>query len=479
MGLDGDSNLADFGHSILGRVIGLLLDDAFSLRGLCPVFFKHAVMYPFLARSGERFGHYTARHVLVRTSRSGCGFSTVGKGWPGIRDLGKGVEVDEDGGGGSWATDSAGWGEVRADEGVDVVDTSGGVELRFLETCSRAAALAGSFRFLSMRNQVTPFTLPSGKESLYAWHILPLKYVLKHEDRLQDQPSGYSDNIATTESFKVLKDDPDARLIISFHGNAGHIAQNLRTEHIHTLTDTSSFHVLTIDYRGYGKSTGFPSEDGLIRDGVAALDWAMNVAGVPSDRIIIMGHSLGTAVASGVAQQCAMRGIEFAGVILIAGFSNVPTLLSTYSGAGFIPVFSPFRPIPPLLRFFQSFIVDKWDSANRLADVVRLTRKRLRLTMIHAKNDLEIPCHESDALFKSAASATIDQVLDDEAFLSWKKQRTTEFDDGTFISTVMAEPDIIIRQELVAFGGHNSVIVSSAVALAAMRTFSLNSNTLI
>ncbi|KAI1125291.1 alpha/beta-hydrolase [Nemania abortiva] len=329
------------------------------------------------------------------------------------------------------------------------------------------------------RNQVTPFNLPSGDESLYAWHVLPLRHLLKHEDRLQDEPTGHSNNITGTESFKILKDDPHARLIISFHGNAGHIAQGLRTEHIHTLTDTSSFHVLTIDYRGYGRSTGSPSEDGLIQDGVAAVDWAMEVACVSPDRIIVMGQSLGTAVTSGVVEHFSTRGIEFAGVILIAGFSNVPTLLSTYSGAGFIPVLSPLRPIPPLLRLFQSFIVDKWDSASRLAEVVRLTRKRLRLTLIHAKNDLEIPCHESDALFKSAASATIDQILDDEAFLSWKRQRTTQFEDGTFISTVIAEPDIIIRQELVAFGGHNGVMLASAVALAAMRTFSLESDTLI
>lgn len=37
--------------------------------------------------------------------------------------------------------------------------------------------------------------------------------------------------------------------------NAGHIAQGLRTEHFHSLTDTSSFHVLSVDYRGYGRST--------------------------------------------------------------------------------------------------------------------------------------------------------------------------------------------------------------------------------
>ncbi|KAI0468562.1 Alpha/Beta hydrolase protein [Xylaria cf. heliscus] len=329
------------------------------------------------------------------------------------------------------------------------------------------------------KNQVTPFTLVSGDESLYAWHVLPLKSVLKHEDRLQTTPVGHSDNITATESFKILKEDPDAQLVISFHGNAGHIAQGLRTQHFHTLTDTSNFHILSIDYRGYGKSTGSPSELGIIQDGVATIDWAMNVAGVSPDRIVVMGQSLGTAVTAGVVEHFATRGVEFAGVVLIAGFSNVPTLLSSYRGAGFIPVLSPLRPIPPLLRFFQGFIVDKWNSAGRLADIVRLTHTRLRLTLIHAKDDWEIPCHESDALFKSAANATIDQDLDDESFLSWKKQRSTRFDDETFISIVTAEPDVIIRQELVPYGGHNGVMLSSAVPLAVMRAFSSESNVLI
>ncbi|KAF2972777.1 hypothetical protein GQX73_g848 [Xylaria multiplex] len=322
------------------------------------------------------------------------------------------------------------------------------------------------------RNQVTPFSLISGNESIYAWHILPLRSVLKHEDELQATPLGHSDNITTTESFKILRDDPEAQL------NAGHIAQGLRTEHFHTLTDTSSFHVLSIDYRGYGKSTGVPSEAGLIQDGVTAVGWAMNVAGVPPDRIVVLGHSLGTAVTNGVVEHFATRGIEFAGVILVAGFPNVPTLLSSYSGAGFIPVLSPLRPIPPLLRLFQSFVVDKWNSSSRVAEIVRLTRTRLHLTLIHANNDMEIPCHESDALFKSAVKVATNQVLDDEAFLSWKKQKSIQFDDGTFTSIVTAEPDIIIRQELVPYGGHNGVLLTSAVPLAVMRAFSSDPDTL-
>ncbi|XXH02963.1 glycylpeptide N-tetradecanoyltransferase [Hypoxylon texense] len=304
------------------------------------------------------------------------------------------------------------------------------------------------------RNQVTPFSLTTvDEETIYAWHILPLPTYLRHEDKLQAQQPGFSDDITKTTSFKLLKDDPEARLVIYFHGNAGHIAQGFRSESYHTLTDSSRYHVLAIDYRGFGKSTGTPSETGLLHDGAAAVDWAMHVAGIPAGRIIIMGQSLGTAVTSAVAEHFALQGIEFAGVILIAGFSSLPTLLSSYAAAGFIPVLSPLRPIPPLLRFFQRFIVDKWKSADRLARVASLAQTRLRLTFIHAKNDLEIPCHESDALFKSAASAIIHEDLDDDSFSSWKELRTLRRDDGTFIATATGDPDIVIREELVPYGG--------------------------
>ncbi|KAI1642673.1 alpha/beta-hydrolase [Daldinia loculata] len=325
------------------------------------------------------------------------------------------------------------------------------------------------------RNQVTPFSLSTvDGESIYAWHILPLTTYLKHENKLQAQQRGYSDDITKTASFKLLKDEPDARLVIYFHGNGGHVAQGYRPDSYHTLTDSSHYHVLAIDYRGFGKSTGTPSEAGLIHDGIAAVDWAMQVAGISASRIVIMGHSLGTAVTSGVAEHFAMQGIEFAGIILIAGFSDLPTLLSSYSAAGFIPVLSLLRPIPPVLRFFQNFIVDKWKSADRLAHVVRLTRTRLRLTFIHAKNDLAVPSRESDALFKSAASATIGENLDNDNFLSWKEQRTLHKEDETFTTIAKAKPDIIIREELVSYSGHNEVMVSSSVSLAVMRSFGLD-----
>ncbi|KAI0882387.1 alpha/beta-hydrolase [Annulohypoxylon maeteangense] len=325
------------------------------------------------------------------------------------------------------------------------------------------------------RNQVTPFSLttPDG-EHLYAWHILPLPTYIKHENTLHVQKPGFSKDITKTESFKLLRNDPEGRLVIYFHGNAGHVAQRIRPDSYHTLTDSSLYHVLAIDYRGFGKSTGTPSEEGLIHDGITAVDWAMDIAGIPASRIVILGHSLGTAVTSGIAEHFAMQGTEFAGVILVAGFSSLPTLVSTYAVAGFIPILSPIRAFPSLLRFLQSFIVDEWKSADRLSHLVSLTRTRLRLTFIHAKDDLDIPCHESDVLFRYASSAAIDEVLDDIDFLSWKEQRTSHGEDGTFVAIVKTRSDIIIREEIVPYGGHNHVMISSAVALAVMRSFGLD-----
>lgn len=228
------------------------------------------------------------------------------------------------------------------------------------------------------------------------------------------------------------------------------------------MTDNSNNHVLAIDYRGFGKSTGIPSESGLINDGAAAVDWAMKVAKVPASQIVILGQSLGTAVTSGVAEHFAMQGVEFAGVIMVASFSNLPTLLSRYSAAGFIPVLSPVRAIPPLMRFFQGFVVDKWQSDARLATLVGLTRTRLRLTLIHAKNDVEIPCSEDDALFRAAAGSVIGTDLDEEDFAKWKEERTVLRDDGTFVATVKSsQPDIVIREELVPYGGKSTNAVLS------------------
>ncbi|TQS33241.1 hypothetical protein Golomagni_06421 [Golovinomyces magnicellulatus] len=303
------------------------------------------------------------------------------------------------------------------------------------------------------RGQITPFGInTSDGETIYAWHILPLPLYLENEEAVATQPAGYCNDFTSSESFKLLKEDPRSKLILYFHGNAGHIAQGIRPDSYRTLTDTSSFHVIAIDYRGYGHSTGAPTEQGLIADASALVDWAMSEAGVSPDRIVLLGQSLGTAVVSGVAERYIYKGIEFAGVILVAGFSNLATMLSGYRIGGIVPAMGPFATMPWFVRMLEKRVVDKWHSAERVANVVRHTQTRLRLNFIHAVNDKDIPWKEDNKLFHAAVSATMNGV-DESQFEQLKEERTVHKGEDAFVSTWKADKDIVIRQELFPYGG--------------------------
>lgn len=234
--------------------------------------------------------------------------------------------------------------------------------------------------------------------------------------------------------------------------NAGHIAQNIRPASYHALTDTSSYHVLAIDYRGFGHSTGVPDEKGLILDAAAVVDWAINVANIPPNRIVLLGHSLGTAVVSGVAERYALQGVEFGGIVLVAAFSDLATMLSGYRFGGLVPALGPFAIYPSIHRVLDRVLVDKWHSADRLVNIVRHTKNRLRISLVHAKNDKDIPWTEDNKLFRAAASETLG-ILDDDEFDTWKESCTVRTSNDSFVTTWKTGNDIIIRQELYPYGG--------------------------
>ncbi|SPQ24590.1 f0ecaa5f-2b09-4c8b-8d2c-b1ecef185439 [Thermothielavioides terrestris] len=233
------------------------------------------------------------------------------------------------------------------------------------------------------KNQVTPFHITTADNlTLYAWHILPMTLYAQHESKLVSQPTGFCPDITATENFRLLRDDPTAKLIISFHGNAAQLTQGQRPAHYHSLTALHSpYHLLAIDYRGFGLSTGRPTERGLALDAHAAVAWATRVAGVPPERIVLVGHSLGTAVVAAASELLSLRGgdgdgdgdgdgpVDFAGVVLVAGFSSLPEMLSGYAIAGWLPVLWPARWWPWLERVLMERVVDKWDSAGRWREI--------------------------------------------------------------------------------------------------------------
>jgi abhydrolase domain-containing protein 12 len=213
------------------------------------------------------------------------------------------------------------------------------------------------------------------------------------------------------------------------HGNAGHIAQNTRAPQYRLLTDTAyKWHVIALDYRGFGLSTGSPSEQGLITDASTLVNYAITTLGIPPSRILILGQSLGTAVSSAVAEKFSReKGIEFAGVVLVATFSSLPTMLAGYSLGGLVPLLKPLSICPPLLRFVLRFVVDKWNTLDRLAALTSQTRDRngrLKVSVIHAADDRDIPCVESVKIFEAIARASIGDHMDDSSFRETKNART-------------------------------------------------------
>ncbi|KAF2224563.1 Alpha/Beta hydrolase protein [Elsinoe ampelina] len=174
------------------------------------------------------------------------------------------------------------------------------------------------------RNQVRTFTIPTPDGiTLSAWHVLPLDVYAEHRSELTEAP------LDSTLATKLLTSDPTAKVLISFHGNAGHIAQGWRTDTYRSCCALPNTHTITIDYRGFGHSTGNPTEAGLITDGIALVNYVMHTLHIPPSRISIVGQSLGTAVASAV-------------ILYFADPSNthLPSTISTSPGTS-TPLLTP------------------------------------------------------------------------------------------------------------------------------------------
>jgi hypothetical protein len=112
------------------------------------------------------------------------------------------------------------------------------------------------------------------------------------------------------------------RTLLFFHGNAGNVSH--RGESIAIFTELG-LEVLIIDYRGYGRSAGSPSEPGLYRDAAAAWRWLTETRGRAPAEIVVFGRSLGGAVAVWLAARTAP-----AGLIVESSFDRMQNLADAH-----------------------------------------------------------------------------------------------------------------------------------------------------
>ncbi len=169
---------------------------------------------------------------------------------------------------------------------------------------------------------------------------------------------------------------PNSKGTILFcHGNAGNISHRLEYLQIFHRMGLSTF---LYDYRGFGLSSGTPSEEGTTLDSEAALDFVMSRKGVPSERIVLYGESLGGAVAARLAVQ------QRPGALILAStFTSLPDL-----GAELYPLF----PVRLLSRF-------RYDTLEYLRRVESPT------LLIHSPDDEIVPFRHGRELYNAVSAS--------------------------------------------------------------------------
>jgi len=166
---------------------------------------------------------------------------------------------------------------------------------------------------------------------------------------------------------------PSARAtLLFFHGNAGNIS--------HRVESLSIFHqlrlnVLIIDYRGYGRSEGKPTEQGTYLDAEAAWDWLITDKGIPADQIVVFGRSLGGGIAAWLAARK-----QPGAVILESTFTSIPDMAAKLY---------PYLPIRWLTRFHY-------------ANLKQMHSIDSPVWLGHSPDDELIPYSQGQRLFEAA-----------------------------------------------------------------------------
>lgn len=160
-------------------------------------------------------------------------------------------------------------------------------------------------------------------------------------------------------------------VLLWFHGNAGNLSQ--RAGLMLELAGIPA-QVFIVDYRGYGRSTGRPNEKGLYRDARAAWRYLREEGGVDADRIVILGKSLGGAVAVDLAAE-----VEPAGLIVESSFTSVPEMAAHHY---------PFIP--------RWLVRTKMDSQSKIGGV------DCPVLVIHSPADEVVPFVHGERLFQAA-----------------------------------------------------------------------------
>ena len=163
--------------------------------------------------------------------------------------------------------------------------------------------------------------------------------------------------------------------LLFFHGNAGNISHRLDTLAVFRNLNLS---VLIIDYQGYGKSEGSPSETATEADARAAWDYLTEDRGLAPGEIVVAGRSLGSAVAAELARAHAPAGV----------------LLE-----------SPFASLPELAQQVYPFLPGRWLTRYDYATRTHVAEIQAPVMVIHSRDDEIIPFSQGEAVYDAVGGS--------------------------------------------------------------------------
>jgi fermentation-respiration switch protein FrsA (DUF1100 family) len=158
------------------------------------------------------------------------------------------------------------------------------------------------------------------------------------------------------------------------HGNAGNVT--LLAETIRVLNRRHSLSVLALDYRGFGRSEGTPTERGVYMDARAARKWLAEKESISESDVVLMGASIGGAVAVELAARDGARGL-----VLANTFTSLPAAAQHHW---------PWLPMTLVLS-------TRMDSLSKIKDY------HGPLLLSHGDADEIVPYEQGQALYQAAS----------------------------------------------------------------------------
>jgi len=198
-------------------------------------------------------------------------------------------------------------------------------------------------------------------------------------------------------------------VILYLHGNSNNRAGPHRIELYHLLRQMD-YHVVTFDYRSYGDSTqqAAPNETNVVIDAKAVYDWVKSRIGA-NTKLIVWGHSLGTAISTHLVADLCLQGNPPHGLVLESAFNNIFDEVRNHWMSWV------WRKMPLFDWFFTKGL-----ESNDLGFVSdqRISLIDIPILILHAMDDAIVPFKLGKALYDSAIE-TRDQ--------SWPKVEFIEF----------------------------------------------------